>query len=95
MDVDTPTAPLPYSVAADNPYATTADALPETVALVLRNPQRLSFARTQGNLALATSAKTGPNKSTGSAPEEAQASPSAGTISKAATSQTRHSPRAA
>ena len=50
IDVDTPTATLPYTVPADNPYAATAGALPEIFAVGLRNPWRFSFDRTRGDL---------------------------------------------
>jgi glucose/arabinose dehydrogenase len=50
IDVDTPSGPVPYSSPADNPYAGAIPGLDEIFAVGMRNPWRMSFDRSTGQL---------------------------------------------
>ena len=50
IDIDHQAAGKPYAIPPDNPFAATADALPEIFLYGLRNPWRMSFDRTTGDL---------------------------------------------
>jgi glucose/arabinose dehydrogenase len=50
IDVDGASGDRPYGIPSDNPFVNTANALPEILAIGLRNPWRLSFDRQTGDL---------------------------------------------
>lgn len=50
IDVDHPSAGLPYSIPEDNPFANLAGARPEIYAYGFRNPWRMAFDRKTGDL---------------------------------------------
>jgi glucose/arabinose dehydrogenase len=50
IDVDALSGDRPYGIPADNPFVSTEATLPEIFAFGLRNPWRLSFDRTTGDL---------------------------------------------